>query len=413
MAKNYAAAFNQASDSNSLEQRFFLKEEVTRGVFAPPVAGDFLFTLGGGSISASQALNSSSHRSGRHNNNTIKEKRVEEFSFSTYFNFDALAISGNAAIDTAVKALWRSALGRTTVGVSSEFIADPVVAPGTTFTLVEVGDTYSKQMIGGFIESFEIQLPGDGEAQASWTGAGGSVRLVGIGKSVTANAANAITLGLGEGLRFPVGSFVMVIEADGVTRSTDTPDGLPRRVTAVVGDVVTVDGAILTDSDGSVALTPVYLSYYEPSGASGIDSPQTGLVGDIISSDLPTGYCFRNLSISGNNNHERVNYCFGSDGLDAPFFVPAGRLDISVTAELNLSKALVGFYNKIVMNEPVDILAQLGPATGRRYEFELPRVIFQIPSIDVPETGSIPVSFEGMAYQTALDAGDEITVTVL
>lgn len=414
MAKNYANAYNQTSDSNSTEQRFFLKEESTRGVFAPPVAADFLFTLGGGSISASQALNSSPHRSGRHNNNFIKEKRVEEFSLTTFFNINSGAANGNAAIDTAVKTLLKSALGRTSVGVSTEFIADPATAPNITFTLIETGDSWSKQLVGGFIESFEFQLPGDGQAQASWSGAGGGYRFVGIGKSVANNnGGNTVEVGTDEGERFPVGGYVMIIEANGTTRSADTPDGSPRKVVSVAGDVVTLDGAVLADADGSGGSAPVYLCYYEPSGATGTDAPQTGLVGEISSSALPAGYCFRNLTISGNNNHERVDYCFGSDGLDSPFFIPAGRLDVTVTAELNLSKALVGFYNKVVANEGIDILAVLGPSTGRRYEFELPKVIFQIPSIEVPETGSIPVSFEGLAYQTALDAADEIATRVM
>lgn len=414
MAKNYAAAYNQTSDSNSLEQRFFIKKEVTRGVFNPPTGADFLFTLGGGSITGSQAINSSSHRSGRHNNGIIKEKRVEEFSLQTYFNFNPLAVTGNAAIDTAVKTLWESALGRISVGGGSEFVADVTVAPNVTFTLIETGDSWAKQLIGGFIETFEIQLPGDGQAQGSWSGAGGGFKLVGIGKSITDNdAGNVVTLGTGEGKRFPVGSWVMLIEADGVTRSADTPDGSPRQVTAVSGDDVTLSGAVLADADGSGPSAPLFLSYYEPATPAGIDNPQTGLVGDISSSLLPAGYCFRSLTLSGNNNHERVDYCFGADGLDSPFFIPAGRIDVSVSAELNLSKALVGFFNQVVANEPVDLLAVLGPATGRRYEFELPKVIFQVPGIDVPETGSIPVTFEGMAYQTALDAADELEVRVM
>lgn len=412
MAKSYAAIFNQTSDSNSLEQRFFLRAETTRGVFNPPTGSDFLFTLGGGAITGSQALNSSAHRSGRHNNNFIKEKRVEEFSFDTYFNFNALAANGNAAIDQAVKTLWLSALGRTTVGGASEFIADSVQAPNITFSIIETGDSWSKQLIGGFIETFEIQLPGDGTSMASWSGAGGGFKFVGIGKSITLNAGNTITVGAGEGVRFPVGSYVMLIEADGVTRSADTPDGSPRKVTSVSGDVVTLDGAVLTDADGSGASAPIYLCYYEPATPAGIDSPQTGLVGDVTSSDLPVGYCFRSLTISGANNHERVDYCFGADGLDSPYFIPAGRLEVTVDAELNLSKALVGFFNKVVNNEGVDILAQLGPATGRRYEFAMPRVIFQIPGIEVPETGSIPISFSGLAYQSSLDAADELTVSV-
>ncbi len=410
MAKNFAAAYNQTSDSSGIVQSFFLKKETTRGVFNPPTGSDFLFTMAGGSISASQALNSSQHKSGRHNNNFIKEKRVEEFSFSTYFNVDVLAANGNAAIDQAVKTLWESALGYTEVGLSSEFIANPSVAPNITFTLIENGDSWGKQLVGGFIENCNIQLPGDGQAMAEWDGAGGGVRFVGIGKSIVNNSANTVTVGTGEGKNFPVGSYVMIIEADGVTRSADTPSGSPRKVVSVAGDVVTLDGAVLADADGST--NPVYLCYYEPITPAGIDNPQTGLVGEINSSLLPAGYCFRSLTIALANNHERVDYCFGSDGLDSPFFIPAGRLDVTVTAELNMSKALVAFYNRVVNNEPVDIEAILGSTTGRNYKFELPKVIFNIPAVEVPETGSIPVSFEGLGYQSALDAADEIEVSV-
>jgi hypothetical protein len=413
MSKSYAAIYNQTSDSNSLEQRYFLKKETTRGTFNPPTGADFLYTLAGGGITASQALSSSQHRSGRHNNNIIKEKRVEEFSFNTYFNYDAAAANGDAAIDTAVKTLWESALGYTTVGGGSEFIANPSVAPNVTFTILEVGDAFAKQLIGGFIESCEIQLPGDGQAQAAWSGAGGGVKVVGIGKSVIDNdGANTITLATGEGVRFPVGAQVMLIEANGTTRSADTPDGSPRSVVSVSGDVVTLSGAVLADADGSGLNAPIYLTYYEPVTPVGIDAPQTGLVGDISSSLLPSGYCFRSLTIAIANNHERVDYCFGADGLDSPYFIPAGRLDVTVTAELNMSKALVGFYNRVVANEPVDILAVLGAATGRRYEFEMPRVIFQIPAIEVPETGSIPVSFDGLGYQVSLESADELEVRV-
>ena len=39
--------------------------------------------------------------------------------------------------------------------------------------------------------------------------------------------------------------------------------------------------------------------------------------------------------------------------------------------------------------------------------------IFNVPAIPVPDTGSVPVSFEGMALQTALEAADEVTVTYI
>jgi hypothetical protein len=60
-----------------------------------------------------------------------------------------------------------------------------------------------------------------------------------------------------------------------------------------------------------------------------------------------------------------------------------------------------------------DIEVILGDSTGRHLKIDLPKVIFPIPEIAVPETGSIPVSFTGTANQTALDAADEITLSYL
>lgn len=413
MAKNYSAIYNNTSDSNAIEQRFFIKAEAVNGTFNAPLNTDFLFTLPGGSITAAQPLIDDPQRTGdRQSVGSIAEKRDENWSLELYFNVDLLAANGNAAIDNAVKTLWRSSLGRTSVGVSSEFIADGVLAPSITMTIMQVlGDT-SLQMIGAYVQDFEIQLPGDGQAKATFSGKGGQVKTVGIGKSTVNNTANTLTVQSGEGWRFPVGSKIMIIMDDGLTLSGDTAAGTFRTVTSVTGDVLTVDGAVLTDADGSGVGAPIYVVYYEPLAPVAINDPQTGLVGEISSSLLPSGYCFRNLTISGANNHEEVNYCFGSDGLDAPFFIPGGKLTLTVSADLNLSKALVGFYNKIVAKVPVDILAVLGAGTGRRYEFELPKIDFSIPEISVPESGSIPVTFQGMAKQTSAGALDALVVTV-
>jgi hypothetical protein len=44
---------------------------------------------------------------------------------------------------------------------------------------------------------------------------------------------------------------------------------------------------------------------------------------------------------------------------------------------------------------------------------EVPKAIFPVPEIPVPDTGTIPVTFTGNAYQTTLDAADEVTVSFL
>jgi hypothetical protein len=410
MSKNYASIYGNSGDSSALNQRFYLKEETVKGTFVLPAAADYFFALAGGALSFSQPIVSSPHRSGRHNNNTIKEKKALEWSLPTMVNINTAAAQGTAELEPALRVLWKSLLGRETVPGAVQY--DSLSDPSITFSIMEVGDKWAKQAFGCFVDACEISLPGDGQSQLSWSGMGVESYLVGIGKStISNNAGQTITLQSGEGKRFPVGARVMIVEADGSTRSADTVAGAARKVVSVSGDIVTLDGAALADADGSS--TPIYLCYYEPvlAGTEGIDNPQTGLQGTFTSSSIPGNPCIRSATISVANGHEVVNYCWGTDAASGSIFVPASRLEVSVSIELNLNHDLVEFYNSVQQFEAQDLNFKLGDTALRFLELDLPRVIFQVPSIDVPETGSIPVSFEGIAYQSALDAADELVVS--
>lgn len=409
MAKNYASIYGNTGDSSALNQRFFLKQETSKGTMVVPAASDYFFALSGGSINFSQPVNSSPHRSGRHNNNTIKEKKALEWSLPTFININESAAQGTSELEPAMRILWKSLLGRETVPGAVQY--DSAEDPSITFSMFEVGDKWCKQARGLFVDACEISLPGDGQSQLNWSGMGVEAYLVGIGKSIISNnGGQTVTLQAGEGKLFPVGSLVMLIESDGSTRSADTTAGTARKVVSVVGDVVTLDGAALSDADGSV--NPVYLCYYEPvmAGSEGIDNPLTGLVGTFTSTSIPGAHCVRSATITVTNGHEIVNYCWGTDAASGSIFVPASRLEVDVSIEMNLNKDTVAFYNGVQQFEAQDLNFKLGSVAGRHLEIDLPKVIFQVPSISVGESGSIPVSFEGKSYQDALDAANEIVV---
>lgn len=409
MAKNFASLYASDNDSTALEQAYFIKAETTRGTLIAPTSTDFLYTLAGGSIEYTQPIESSPHRSGRHHNDIIKSKKELNWTLPTLFNIDeSLGAASSAEIDPAVRLLWKSLLGYEDLTAGAVY--DPSVDPAVTFTIFEIGDKWCKQARGCFVMGANCTFPGDGNAQAEWTGMGAEAYLVGIGKSVTANSGNTVTLATGEGKRFRIGALVMGIKSDGTTRSTDTPTGSPRTVTNIVGDVVTLSGAALTDMDGTV--NPVYLCYYEPSTKTAISNPVTGLVGS-VTIDSANQNCIRSAAVNIQNDHELVNYCFGEDAAHGSIFVPGSRLTVTVTLEMNLNHTLVGFFNTVTEFDAKDILLTLGSATGRRLELAMPRVIFPVPSIPVPETGSIPVTFEGTAYQSVLDAADEITASFI
>ena len=410
MAKSYPSLYASGNDSIALEQKMFLKVESVRGTMALPTGADFLFHVGGGSVNFSQPVESSPHKSGRHNTSVIKQKTTTAWTLPTFFNIDTtLGGAGAAELDPAARLLHRSMFGFENVVPSPVY--DASVPPNDTFTIMEIGDVWAKQAPGCFVDSANMTFPGDGQAQTEWAGMGKTVYLVGIGKSVTANAANTVTLATGEGARFPVGAKVMIIDALNA-KSTDTPAGTARNVTAVAGDVVTLDGAALADADGTV--TAVYLVYFEPESPVAINDPQTGLTGSITI----TGYgtidnCVRSMSVNCTNNHEPQDFCYGEAGLGGPLFTPGGRLNVEVSLELNLNKDLVGFLNHLRDFSGDEITLILGSATGRHLQIEIPKVIFPVPEIPVPESGTIPVTFTGNALQTGLDAADEITISYL
>jgi len=414
MAKNFANIYNRTGDSIALNQKFFAVKEITKGLIVGPANDDFFFTKDGGAITHTHPKESSSHRSGRHNTDIIRKKKVTEWNIPTFVNIDVDVAAGITEVEKGIQLLWESLLGKATI--SSGVIFDSTTDPDITFSLFENGDKWAHQAFGCAVESNAISLPGDGEAGFEWSGRGADRKRVGVGRSdADNNAGNTITLQAAtEAKRFPVGSLVMIIEADGLTRSADTAPGTYRTVTArdTGTGVVTLDGAALADADGSG--TPVYLAYAEPDAPVGIANIQTGLVGS-ISVDGLGGIvgCVRSASVTLTNNHEYVDYCYGTDALASPFFVPGGRLNVETELELNLNDLLIEFLDDLEEFTAQDIDMILGDATTRHFKMDLPKTIFDVPSVSVPSEGSIPVTFSGMGFQTALDNADEVTVSYL
>ncbi len=406
--KNYASLYNYSGDSSGLEQRLYAKQEVTRGELVVPANADHFLHIGGSS-DFQQPFESSPHKSGRHNNNVIYDKKELSWGYQTFVNIDSGAAAGGASVDNAIQLLWKSLMGQETDTPGTSVVYVPRL-PDFTFSIYEVGDIWAKQMRGCFVEANSLAFPGDGRSTMDWSGMGKDELLVGVGKStVSNNGGNTVTAQVGEGYRFPVGAKVMLIEADGVTRSADTPAGSARTVVSVAGDVVTVDGAVLADADGSV--TPIYLSYYEPDAPTAIDDPKTGLEGSVTIASMTVQKCMRNATLTLTNNHDVTNYCFGSDSLDAPFFSATGRFQAELSFETNLNPEVMKLLRNAESFTAEDILLVLGPAAGRRFELDLPKVKTRRPPITVPESGPIPVTFDGLCLQTALDAGDEVTAS--
>jgi len=407
MAKNFATIYNDTGDSSAQIQSFFIKEETVRGTFAVPVGTDFLFTLSGGSTNFSQPKFSSPHRSGRSHLGVIREKTETSFSIPTYFNIDTtLGAAAAAEVDLAYRWLHKSLFGTEDLAAGALYSAG---TPDTTATILENGDKFSKQTVGCFIDSATMEFPGDGQANSTWEGMAKTSNLIGVAKATAVDhgGANTIILTAGEGVRMRVGGVIMLIEADGLTRSADTPDGAPRNITSLTGDTIIVDGAVLADANGTPGL---YCCYYEPENIVGTNDPQVGLEGSLTFAGFSGLGCFRSASLSFSNNHTMKDNCYGEEGLGGALFTPGGRFDISLSAEINMNHELLGFLNTIRDDDAgQDIQLILGDATTRHLQIDMDRVIFSIPEVSIPESGDIPVTLESAAIvQSAIDAQDEI-----
>jgi len=418
MAKNFLSIYNNNGDSVALNQSWFLVEETTKGVFATPTDTDFFFTRAGGSVEHTQPFESSDHRSGRHNTDIIEQKKETAWSIPTYINIDTTQGSaGVAEVEPAIRVLWKSMLGTETIPGGVVFTATD--DPSLTFSLYENGDKWAHQVPASFVMSCSLSAPGDGSATLDWSGNGADRYRVGIGSSTANNdTGNTFTLDVPtEAKRFPVGAQVMIITdaVGGATRSADTPNGTYRTVTASDSGtgIVTLSGAVLAAADGSAA-GAFLLAYAEPETPTGIADIQTGLVGSMSIDGLGgVQDCVRNVTINMENNHELVNYCYGTSALAFPYFVAGSRLNVGVEIEQNLNDDTIEWLYDLDQFTAQDLDLVVGNATGRHLKVDMPKVFFNVPSTEAPEEGSIPFTSSGTAYQSGLDQADEITVSYL
>jgi len=414
MARNFKTLYDDdaaGSDSSALVQKFYVKEEASRGVFVTPASTDFIFTMPGSSVNFSRPVASSDHRSGRGHLKVNKQKSITNFTLSTGFNIDTtLGAAGAAEIDLGMRWLHKSLFGTEDTAAGPKYTRG---TPSTFATILENGDVWGKQSVGSFVMTSAWDLPGDGNAKQEWTGNAKTTVYAGIAKLTTADhdGANTFIVESGQGKRFQVNARIMFIEADGSTRSADSPDGTPRVITSITGDSIVTDGAVFADLDASGA--EIFAAFYEPETAvAPINDEIVGLDGSLTIAGFTALNCIKSLNLTFDNGHKLQDDCFGESGLGGSLFVAGGRMTIGVNMDINLNATLLGFINQIIDDVTgEDIAIVLGDTSTRHLAIDMDRVIFNVPEVTPPAEGDIPVSLASAAVvQSALEADDEITV---
>jgi len=363
---------------------------------------DFLFCTKAG-LSYSQDFEPSMHRTGRQPTNIIKKKKMVEGELEMYVN---MATGSSPTLDNPVALILEGIFGRKTevAGTSISFdMADP---SSKYFSIMQCNNVFSRAVNGGYAKSMTLNLPGDGEALMTIPLKGRDSKECSIAQVDGAVSASPnVTVNAGEQGGFEAEARVMVVSPDGRTVLAGADGTLS--VSSIAGSVLALSSAVSCPDDSFVA--PWSPQVF---GTVGTDNPVVGLEGSVsFDGGSTTVEQIRSVEITVDPKLEDLDNYYGADGNRG--YVVGDRADIMVNVELNLS---ADQFRRIIGSKALNVFAMkiiLGPAGGRRLEISCPYVRFKPVSPEIPDSGTVPVTFEGQAFQSATGAYDAIVFRYL
>lgn len=353
-------------------------------------------------IKHSQEFEMSLHKSGRQASNIIKKKKMLEGDVEMYVNMGAGA---SPEIDESVALLLQCVFGQKTVGANS-ISFDQKQPPSTYFSVLQGNNIFNRVANGCYVKNFTVTLPGDGEATMKFTMKGRESKECSIGKtSALVNNATNVVLVAGEEDNFEENALVMIVDTDGRTVLAGVDGTLKVSSINRTTHTLTLNSNITCASGAFVVpwLPHVF-------GFGGIDNPVTGLQGSVsFDGGVTTIEEIRSVEISVDPKTEDLDNFYGTDTNRG--YIVGDRSEIAVKVEMVLSASQFKKIQQTRRFESFSMKVVLGPASGRRLEIECPRVLYKIPGVEIPDTGSIPVTFEGFALQQNVGSLDAILLS--
>jgi hypothetical protein len=353
-------------------------------------------------IKHSQDFEMSLHKSGRQPSNIIKKKKMLEGDVEMYVN---MAGGSTVDIDDSVALLLQCVFGQKTVG-ANVISFDQKQPPTTYFSVLQGNNVFNRVANGCYVKNFTITLPGDGEATMKFTMKGRESKECSIGKvNGPVSASTSVILETGEAGNFEPEARIMLIDADGRTVLAGVDGTLRGSSIDLTTHTLTLSSAI-TCADGA------YIAPWLPHvfGFGGIDNPVTGLQGSVsFDGGASTIEEIRSVEISVDPKTEDLDNYYGTDSNRG--YVVGDRSEISVKVEMNLSASQFRTIQQSRRFESFSMKVILGDASARHLEIICPRVMYKIPGIEIPDTGTVPVTFEGFALQQVLGSLDAIQLS--
>lgn len=388
-----------AADANDLTTDLKLGL-VALGTEAAGTAGADFLLMTKASMKVAQPFEMSPHKSGRQASSTIKKKISADGDVECLFNLS----TGALAIDTAVALLLETILGRKTVsGAAITF--DAGQAPNKYFTAVQGSNIFGRSFNGGYGKSLTMSFPGDGEAKFTVPVKFRNGLYASIGKinGAVNNSANVI-LENGESPRFDVDARVMVVDADGRTVLYGADGSLKVNSRTDAAHTLVLSGAVTVGDNGFVV--PFMPHVFDQVA---IDNPVTGLQGSVsLDGGSTTIEEIRSAEVVFDPKVEDLDKFYGSSTNMGR--VVSDRAEIKVKVELTMSASQM---HRIVQSKEflaLGVKIVLGPADGRRVEITLPKVLFSVPPMELPDSGSVVATLEGVCLQSASGRLDAISI---
>lgn len=361
--------------------------------------GNFLFMTKAG-IKVSQPFEMSEHRTGRQASNIIKKKIVAEGDVEMYVNMDTLG--GTPDIDTPVEDLLENILGRkVSAGGIIRFDAnDP---PSSFLSVLQGNNTFGRAFTGGYAKSLKISLPGDGEAKMTLPLKLRDGKYASISQLDGAIvASDSVVTNANEANKFETGSRVMLVDVDGRTVLYGADGSLTfTRTGASTG---TLSSSVSMDDD--TYMIPWLPHQFDQNG---IDNPVTGLSGSVsLDGGSTTIEEIRSVEISFDPKVEDQDNYYGADGNRGR--VVGGRAEITLDIDIMLSVSQAQHITEAKRFVAKDVLVTLGDSTGRHVRFVFPNVQFQVPDVEIPDEGSVPLKLSGKCLQSYVGALDAFAI---
>jgi hypothetical protein len=400
---------NRSNEFVGIDQRLWLVTETggygkdaTGGLI--PVATDGIEHVNA-KIEFNIPREDAAHRSGRSRVVRLSGKKEAKFSYEGYIVPGDPDGSNHPTLSDAHPMLL-SAFGSCDETDPTKKIYKLTRSTTSSFRMLEEGSHFSRLVVGCVADSLTFTLPGDGKAMMKVEGFASDV--LSSGESLAASAvvaSNNIPVTTGTGQRFQVGAYLDGIDkTDGNTRKFAS-----RKITAIVGDTLTISGAAVT-----LAQDDIIIGAAPDFTATSSEKALLGLKGSFSTGSFGALDCdLLSAEITLKNNYTVKNFTYGR--AESCGFIADKRRDVSLKLDILLTKANYDFYQRnqnfiadsvTITLAPQDIQGPILAALGRTYTFRFQRVEFNIPAIEQPSDGFVKLSLEGVALATDINTGN-------